>query len=191
MSQMEAVRQPVSVGAQSRRRLDERLGLRFPRALALIARLVWRLPADSQLRQAWVRRAAQRGCEASNRGDFEANFVLWHPRVETIWDSQIVGLGWEPVTHGREARLDAQRRWIDEWGRFRFEPDEVIDLGDRMLVVGRMRGSGGRSGAPIDNAWALLLTLSAGRVIREQPFMDHAEAFKAAGLLGATVSAGA
>jgi hypothetical protein len=45
-----------------------------------------------------------------------------------------------------------------------------------------MRGKGGSSGAPIDSEWALLVTLSAGRVVREEPFFNHAQAFEAAGL---------
>jgi ketosteroid isomerase-like protein len=78
--------------------------------------------------------------------------------------------------------MQAQRRWIDEWGVFRFEPDELIDLGDRLLMVGRMKGSGLSSGAVTTNEWALLVTVSAGRVIREQVFFDHAHALEAAGL---------
>jgi hypothetical protein len=58
----------------------------------------------------------------------------------------------------------------------------LIDLGDRLLILGRVKGSGLRSGAPFDDQWANLLTISAGRVIREQPFFSHHEALDAAGL---------
>jgi len=49
-------------------------------------------------------------------------------------------------------------------------------------VSGRIVGSGLSSGASFDSDWAVLLTLSAGRVIREQYFVDRAAALEAAGL---------
>jgi hypothetical protein len=52
----------------------------------------------------------------------------------------------------------------------------------RVLVLGRLKGSGLSSGAAIDNEWADLDTFSAGRVIRRQIFLDHAEGLEAAGL---------
>ncbi len=86
-------------------------------------------------------------------------------------------------THGRDPRIRFQQRWIAEWGEFRFEPDEMLDLGDhRLLVVGHVKGAGISSGAAFEEEWAALLTLSAGWVIREDAFFDHAEALEAVGL---------
>jgi hypothetical protein len=56
------------------------------------------------------------------------------------------------------------------------------DSGNRVLVLGRMKGRGLSSGAPFDDEWAILLTLSAGRIIRDQVILDHAKALEAAGL---------
>jgi len=70
------------------------------------------LPPRSRLRQAIVRRYIKRGVEAVNRRDLEAAFVLYHPDVESIFDQRLVALGFEPVYRGREARIEAQRRWI-------------------------------------------------------------------------------
>jgi ketosteroid isomerase-like protein len=68
-------------------------------------------------------------------------------------------------------------------GDFRFEPEELADLGDgRVVVIGRQKGSGLSSGAAFDTDWAVLITLSAGLVSREQFFFDRAEALAAAGL---------
>ena len=50
------------------------------------------------------------------------------------------------------------------------------------MVIGRFEGSGPSSGAGFDNEFAEIFTISAGRVIREQAFFDHAEALEAAGL---------
>jgi ketosteroid isomerase-like protein len=161
--------------------------VRFPRALALLARVIWRLylllPPSSRLRHAIIRRYVQRGLEALNRRDLQAAFALYDQDVESIFDRKLVGLGFEPMYRGREMRIDAQRRWIDEWGQERTEPEELIDLGDgRLLLLARNRGTGPSSGAPVDMETAFLFTVSAGRVIHEQLFLDRNLALEAAGL---------
>jgi ketosteroid isomerase-like protein len=180
---VEVVRQPIAVRAHTRRRLEERLGLRFPRALALLVRSVLRLRPRSRLRQELIRRGVQLGFEAVNRGDYEAAFMLYHPEVEHTTPPLFAGLGVESVTRGREERVRFQRRWSAEWGEVRFEPEEIIDLSDgRVLALGRAKGIGLGSGAAFENERANLGTHSAGRVIREQVFTDHAEGLEAAGL---------
>jgi ketosteroid isomerase-like protein len=149
--------------------------------------VIWRfysaLPPRSRLRMAIARRYTQRALEASNRRDYEVAFALYHPQVETLVPQQLTAVGIEPVTRGREARLRLERRWTDEWGEFRYEPEQLIDLGDsRFLVIGQMRGSGLSSGAAFVNDWALLLTLRSGRAVREQLFVDRGEALEVAGL---------
>jgi len=179
---VEIVRQPIILRAHPRRRLEERLALRFPPAVILLARAVWRLPPRSRLRQAYLRRAVQVGFGALNRDDVEAAFATYHPEVERELPKEFVGLGLDPPDRGREERVSFERRWNAEWGRVRYEFEEIIDLGDRLLVIGHFEGSGPSSGAGFDNEFAEIFTISAGRVIREQAFFDHAEALKAAGL---------
>jgi hypothetical protein len=70
----------------------------------------------------------------------------------------------------------------EEWGDFRYQPDQMIDLGDRILLLGRMIGSGPSSGVGVDSEWADLCMLANGQVIREQVFFDRVEALTAAGL---------
>jgi len=49
---VEILRQPLTAAPHSLRRLEERLGLRFPGLLALVDRLVRGLPPRSRLRRA-------------------------------------------------------------------------------------------------------------------------------------------
>src|SRR5215204_3653843 len=81
---VEIARQSLTVAPHSRRRLEERLGLRFPGVLALVDRLVWRLPPRSRLRRAAFGRAARLALEAHNRGDFEAAVARYDSQVELI-----------------------------------------------------------------------------------------------------------
>jgi ketosteroid isomerase-like protein len=180
---LDVIRQPLAPKARSRRHIEERLAVRFPRLLARVARAVWRLPQGSRLRRAIVRRAVVYGWAAFNRGDFDVSFALYHPNVEAITPSGVLGLGLEH-THSRAARIDLQRRWDAEFGEFQFECEELIELGDdRNLVIGRMKGSGLASGAPFEQDWSVLWTISDGLVIREETFFDRSEALEAAGLM--------
>ena len=128
-----------------------------------------------------VRRSVRLGTEAINRGDYEVGFSAYSPDVEAIFAAELATVGGEAGTRGREERIRFQREWSAEWNEFRFEPDEVIDFGDdRLLIVGRIKGAGLASGADVDSDWALLITIAAGRVIREQVYADNAEALEAA-----------
>lgn len=179
---VEAVRQPIAVQVGSRRRSEERLALRFRGASALLAAAVFRSRPHSRLRRAVIRHALRLAFEAINRGDFEAAFAFCHPDIEVIEPPEVMKLGLDPVSRGRAGRIHVQRRWHAEWGELRFEPDELFDLGDRLLVTARMKGSGLASGAAFDSDFADLLTLSAGRVVREEMFLDRAKALEAVGL---------
>jgi ketosteroid isomerase-like protein len=179
---VEVVQQPLTLKARPRRRLEERLGLRFPRVLALVAKAVWRLPRRSRLRRALMRHAVASGWEAFNRGDLEATFALYHPHVESTFDPGLIAVGLEGA-RGRDERIAVQRQGLAGFREFRFESEALIDLGDaRLLLIGRMKRSGFESGAAFDNDWAALLTVAAGRVIREQIFLNRAEALEAVGL---------
>ena len=179
---VEVARQSFAVKARSRRGVEERIYMRFPSVVAFATRALWRLSPRSRPRRALLLRVSQLGFDALNRGDFASSFMLYHPHVEFITPPSFVALGFDPVYRGREGRSEFQRGWTAEWGEMRFEPEEMLDLGDRVLFVGRVKGSGRSSGAGFESDWANVLTISAGRVIREQPFFDRREALEAAGL---------
>ena len=179
---VEIVRQPIEVGTSTRRRLQERLFLRVPGVGIALTRAVFRMRPSSRLRQVMLRRALRLSVEASNRGDLEAIFALAHPDHETIPPPELVGIGFDAVYHGRDGRLRFQQQWVAELGEFQQESEEIIDLGDRVLLHGQMKGTGLSSGAEWHSEAAYLLTVSDGRVIREQLFRSHQQALEAVGL---------
>jgi len=179
---VETVRHSLELAADSRRRLEERLALRVPYLQGLVARLWWKRPPPSRLRQAILPRLVRSGFEAANRGDLEVAFANYDSDVEFFPPVDLVGLGNELSYRGLEARVRYQRQWRAEWEDFRYEPDELRDLGDRLLVIGRIKSGGLSSGARPDSDYSNLFTLSAGRVIREQTYFNRAEALEAAGL---------
>lgn len=178
----EIARQPISLRDRSRRGLEERMYLRFPSAVGAVNRAAWRLPPRARLRKTFLRRASLSGFDALNRWDFEVSFMLYRPDVEFITPPRLVGLGFEPVYRGPAQRQEFQKRWVAEWGEMRFEPDELLDLGARLLYLGRVKGSGVASGAGFDSDWACLFDVVNAQIVREEPFFDREEAFAAAGL---------
>ena len=177
------VRHRIAVESSSRRRLDERLFVRFPSLVSLVGQGVWRLSPRTQLRQTMLRRGTRLAFEAINRRDYESGFLAYSEDGETFYPAEFVQVGLVKTrTSGRMSRVDTQRRWDADWGEFRNEPDELIDLGDRVLILGRLLGRGVSSGASFAREVGYLLTVSNGFAIREQVFLSHSEALEAAGL---------
>jgi ketosteroid isomerase-like protein len=186
MSQENFVRKPLRATHSASRTRDERLMLRFPRLFRAVGRLTLRLPARSRLRQTLISRSILQALDAVNRRDFDAVLPKYHPEVEIEVSPAILGLGdIEPVYRGREGYQQFYRDWLPAWGDgFRFKPQELIDLGDSRLVAlvkADFRGQG--SGVELKGHVSFLWTLDQeGRVIREQNFVNWAEALEAAGL---------
>jgi len=178
----EVVRRPMAEASRARRSIEERLGLRFPRLLALAGRIVWRQPSR-RLRWAAVHRFLRLAWASFNRDDYEAMFMLYHPDAESVGADVWGTIGAEMRTHGRAERLAYQRGLRAEWETLRFEPEEVIGIDrDHLVSTGRMKGMGRASGVTVDTPWAVLLTFEDGTVRREQIFLDEAEALEAARL---------
>jgi hypothetical protein len=180
---VELARRHIAVSEKSRRRrhLDEALILRFPRLFSFVRRRVLQRPPRSRLRQAMLLRAARLATDADKRGDQEAVFLFWDPDCVSIPPPELAAVG-EGGTTGIEERIRTDQRWREDWGEFTYQPEELIDLGERVLVVGRVVGSGAGSGVAVGTDWGLLLTLSARGIAREEIFFNHREALEAAGL---------
>jgi ketosteroid isomerase-like protein len=179
---IDVVRTPVEPTAHPRRRLEERILLRFPGLVDLLGRLIWRLPASARLTRALERHFLRIAWEAFNRGDLEASFIAYHADCECIWDPRWPSIGLAAPTGGKEDRIRAQRQIHSEWRELRFTPKEVIQFGDRLVSIGRMRGIGLASGVEVETDWVADFTIRDGRAIREQISVDLAEGLAAAGL---------
>jgi uncharacterized protein len=69
------------------------------------------------------------------------------------------------------------------WEEFRLEPDEFVDGGDRVVVIGRWVGKGKGSGIEVQQPVAHVFTLHDGRVVRvELGYTGRGDALEAAGL---------
>jgi hypothetical protein len=181
---VEIVRRPLRAREVSGRTLDQRLLLRFPRLTAAYVRLIGRLSASSRLRQAAIGRGVRLGVEAYNRRDLEAAVLGWDPGFEYRPGREWVENGLvEPCYRGLEGyRSYAEVADEIAGGKLYLRRVEVIDLGERLLILADAPTHGQAGDAPPSDPFATLAELKDGEVIRAQEYFDHAEALEAAGL---------
>ena len=102
-------------------------------------------------------------------------YVVWDLRDRPMLDL-------DSVYVGRDAVVEASRHYWGTWQDYRLEAEELIDAGSSVVVAVRERGRGKGSGAPFDQRFAQVMTLSRGRIVRWEVFQDVAGALEAVGL---------
>jgi ketosteroid isomerase-like protein len=175
------VRIPLA-GRETRRRrtLDERIIARFP-ALARRLSAAWAgLPRHSRLRRTILARRVHRYYAAANRRDFDLLVTGYDPAVE--YQPAELFPDPDPTYHGRDGIRAVWRVLLDAFEDVRLDAEELVDLGDRVLVTTKLNGHGTGSGVAISQPLFQLFTLRRGLAFRQHDFLDRAEAREAAGL---------
>ncbi len=112
------------------------------------------------------------------RGDFRAGSDLlaadfeWKQRRDAV----------EPGSHRGASVGAALRQVFEVWENYRIEPEEYIDAGDRIVVVGRARGTARASGLELDQSLFFVWTARNGKLASVELFRDRGEALEAVGL---------
>ncbi len=102
---------------------------------------------------------------------------------DIVWDmSQYAGWPGPWKYQGLEEIRQFHRAWIAPWEEWSWEPSELLDVGDHVLVVGRDRGRLAGSTAEVERTFAQVWTVSDGSIIRIANFRTRAEAIGAVGL---------
>ena len=129
-------------------------------------------------------RNARLGLEAYNRRDLDAVVIACHPEFEWCPDRSWVEAGlMEPCYRGAEGYRKYVATTAEVFaGEVHVKPLELIDLGERIVVLADAPMRAQASGVALTEAWALVSTLKDGRVVRHQEYFDHAEALEAVGL---------
>jgi ketosteroid isomerase-like protein len=125
---------------------------------------------------------AKRLVDAYNRRDIDGAFAeLVTPDFE--WYPAIVrALDGGSVYRGREGVELFAADTSENWEELQNVAAEFRDLGDRVFVLGRLKGRGKGSGAPIDQAYAGIFDFRGDRIWCYRVYFDHAEGLRAAGL---------
>jgi ketosteroid isomerase-like protein len=116
----------------------------------------------------------RRWLAAFNRRDVSGFVELWNPRCEyfTLTGSQLAGAPYEGH--------DGLRRYCEEreetWEELRIDSDDLREIDDRIVLIGRMAGRGLGSGVSIEHEMALVFELHDGLVLRVRSYWDPTEA---------------
>ena len=155
------------------------IGERFPRLLNLAVAPGLLLPPASRLRRFGVRRIVLFAFAALNRRDFRLlQQAAYAPEVELVFHREVPP-ELAPSYRGREAAYDAYRQWIEPWEDLQREPVEVIDAGNRLLIL--QREVGRTSGIQLEERVATLFTLRGRRIVRQDEYGDWDQALEAIG----------
>src|SRR5438045_8859994 len=94
--------------------------------------------------------------KAWNRGDTEAALACADSAIEVREDSTLPDA---EIFYGPEGLLASIAKGTEVLGEITWKPEEFFDLGERILIVLRLVGSGTQSGAPVDQRIAQIWTL--------------------------------
>lgn len=184
MAAAQVFRKRLRVRERSDRVFEQRLFARFPWLAGPGLRFVARLEPGSRLRQRLLLRGIVVSFQAFNRGDLDAIAPTRDPDFEFHPPREAVEAGFfEPSYRGAAGYRKYVSELADVWGSdMRVESVEVVDLGDRVVMLLDIPMRAQASRVPLTGRLASVATLERGRVVRQQDYFDHAEALRAVGL---------
>jgi ketosteroid isomerase-like protein len=113
------------------------------------------------------------------RGEWYLGTDVFAPEFELE-----LSAGWFPdpgVYRGPNAALEAWGRFLDAWDEFSPKEPEILDAGDDVVALLRIRGRGKASGLLLEAEVGNVITFRDGKIVRMN-LCPRAEALEAAGL---------
>jgi ketosteroid isomerase-like protein len=123
---------------------------------------------------------AEQANDALNRRDVDALMECATSDIE--FNSAMSGTVAGGSLRGREGIEVLFADIHDTWEEHRMVIEEIRDLGDRVLGLGRLEGWGRGSGVSVDVPLGVISDFRDGKVWRTRSYLDHGEALRAAGL---------
>jgi ketosteroid isomerase-like protein len=112
-------------------------------------------------------------------GDTDSALALLDPGIEVHDRPEAPD---PQVYRGHEGVLTSLRVSQAAFQGLEMVPEEVLDAGERVIVVFRFRGTGRESGFPVDEQLAHVWTIRDGKAVRMDVHSGRDEALRAAGL---------
>ena len=124
---------------------------------------------------------AKRAADVYNSRDIDAFFaecatadIEWWPALQRAYGADCY--------RGRDGIETFLVDTSQNWEELQWVEEECRDLGDCVLMGGRLYGRGQGSGAQVDAPVWNVLDFRDGRIWRSRVYFDRAEAFRAAGV---------
>ena len=108
------------------------------------------------------------------RGDYEAALPAFADDVEVVTSLERY--------HGLAGVVEEALRWERMWDDYRFEVEDLVDAGDRVVLLYHQCGRSKTSGVALEERAGWVYTLREGKIARVEMFQDRELAFRAAGL---------
>ena len=121
----------------------------------------------------------QRAYEAFNAGDFEWFFALLDEKFVYRARDELPGGG---VFVGPAAFRERIEALADVFGEIRFEPQEFIDAGEHVIVVGCEKARGRASGVTLEQSISHVWLIREGKGIELCVYSRREQALEAVGL---------
>lgn len=117
--------------------------------------------------------AFNRGVVAWNRDDLDAWIEQYDPEVE-----------WFALMEVYRGRAGVRHAWESFKGDMQITVrfGDIRDLGESVLALGKMKGTGHTTGLDFTGELSQLVTYRDGRAVTVRDFASHAEGLEAAGL---------
>lgn len=112
--------------------------------------------------------------EAINERDVDAMLAAYHPDADlsTLTSELVQGNAYR----GHSGIREYFSSFTDVWEELHLEPEDIRDLGDRILVVGRWSSRGKESGAEVESSAAWVFAVRDGRIVFTRAYRDAEEA---------------
>jgi ketosteroid isomerase-like protein len=121
----------------------------------------------------------RRAHDALNSGDVEALLEICDPGFRLDMSDRVLN---PAVYHGHEGVRRFVREVHEAWERFTWEPEELVESGDLVLVLIRSTGRGRGSGLELDRRAAMVWRVPAERAVSLRFLRDRDAAREIVGL---------
>ena len=110
--------------------------------------------------------------EAYLRGDYEGALPAFAHDVEVVTALERF--------HGLSGVVKEAKRWEEMWSAYRFEVEDLLDSGDKVVLLYHQLGKAKGSGLEVEERAAWVYTLREGKITRVEMFQDREAALRAA-----------
>lgn len=120
----------------------------------------------------------RQGYQALQEGDLETFKALSRERLGPEFEFHLVWDG--RVLRGYEGTLEWLADTSETWKDYSQDVEQIIDLGQQVVVVLRISARGGGSGVPVEQELAVVWTFAGDRAVRARSFTSAGAALESA-----------
>jgi len=125
------------------------------------------MPQNTEMVRGFYQAMAH-GDIAAALGTFDPH-IEWNEAENFLYSDGNPYVGPQAVLEGIFARLGG------EWEGFSATPEQILDAGDTVVILGRYRGTFKATGASINAQFVHVFTCKDGKIVRFQQYTDTAQ----------------